>query len=246
MSFDAALGASTQEIAAKYRLQVGTVQDYLQQASEFRFVEAYIASISEKLAPLAMAVYEQHLLSGNLEAARDILFGLGVLGSERESAASKDVESITLYRLERKLNGAASSPSSSNAIPVGRGSTINSSLASGTDQLGAATGESRGNGDGLLGAGDERSPAGLQQQGAEAGGWPLPGGGDEPARGATPIWTHLLGGDAAPAAGSGAPVEAGASAAEASAAPLVTTSRKPLPRVGGDSAPAIDLELERL
>ena len=181
MSFDAALGASTQEIAAKYRLQVGTVQDYLQQASEFRFVEAYIASISEKLAPLAMAVYEQHLLAGNLEAARDILFGLGVLGSERESAASKDVESITLYRLERKLNGAASSPSSSsNAIPVGRGSTINSSFANGADQLGPTTGEGGRPSDGLQRAGNERSPAGLQQQGPEAGGWPLPGGGDEP------------------------------------------------------------------
>lgn len=64
--------------------------------------------IINKLVPPALAVYEARIQGGDLEAARDILFGVGVLQKNAASATLKvisdgqPIKDIETYRRYRK------------------------------------------------------------------------------------------------------------------------------------------------
>lgn len=232
MSFDAALGASTEQIARKYRLTTETTDKYLKEAAEYHFVEAFQGAIASQLGPLALAVYEQHLLGGNLEAARDILFGLGILGAEKNASSTEGVESITLYRLERKLNGAAHNGSAL-TLPVGEPAGDGPLVLHGSAPGSGPSSHQFRRPELLQGANPHEQPR------PEAGGWALSGRGDESPRDAAPIWALSAGGDAAPPDGAPETVENGRSTPTGH--PEAVVGGGLLPRVAADEA-LFDLE----
>lgn len=73
-------GKTINEIAETYNCHPSTVFKYQVRARERGLIINYARTmIEDKLLPLTLAVYENHLTAGNLEAAQDILYGLGIL-----------------------------------------------------------------------------------------------------------------------------------------------------------------------
>jgi DNA-binding Lrp family transcriptional regulator len=109
MAIEAAVGKSVKDIAAKYQVSTLTVRRDLSLAAESGFIDHYKALAHEGLVPTSLAVYEAHLQMGNLDAARDILYGLGVLqkapadASKFKSAAIDSLDAYRAARRERKL-----------------------------------------------------------------------------------------------------------------------------------------------
>jgi transposase-like protein len=73
-------GSTYTDIAKRYNCSLATVAKYLDYARETNLVllEAQ-RHIGKSLVPLALAVYELELKAGNLDAARDILYGASIL-----------------------------------------------------------------------------------------------------------------------------------------------------------------------
>lgn len=73
-------GKTLTEIAEAYNCHPDTVVVYTKRARDRGLVIGFARElIQDKLLPLTLAVYERHLMEGNLEAAQDILFGMGIL-----------------------------------------------------------------------------------------------------------------------------------------------------------------------
>lgn len=99
---------SIRELAENYKIAPKTVRAELDLAYAKGFRERVEALISERLVPAALAVYEAHLHRGSLEAARDLLFGIGVLKKDHKgSSEPADAPIVTLeaYRLSRTVPG---------------------------------------------------------------------------------------------------------------------------------------------
>lgn len=94
---------SITELAKSYHLTPQRVKEHLAMAHAGGFYQQFEALILEKLVPPAMAVYEAHLTRGSLEAARDVLFGMGVLSKnpKTQEGATPGVETIEAYRITR-------------------------------------------------------------------------------------------------------------------------------------------------
>jgi DNA-binding Lrp family transcriptional regulator len=98
-------GKTLNQIAADYDCSQSTVRNYVDRARrEGLIINQARDLIQSKLLPLTLAVYEAHLNEGNLEAAQDILYGLGVLqkNSTIKHESSPD-ETLDVFR-DRLLN----------------------------------------------------------------------------------------------------------------------------------------------
>jgi len=97
-------GKSIEDLARKFRVTEKTIKKDLDLAAESGFIDHYKALLHDGAVPQAMAVYEAHLSMGSLEAARDILFGLGVLQKQAPEATrlkTRALDTLESYRAER-------------------------------------------------------------------------------------------------------------------------------------------------
>ena len=72
-------GATTNEIATEFHCSDRTVRRCLGEAREGGLLDRVRDYVAGTLIPKALRVYEQRLEEGDLSAARDILFGTGLL-----------------------------------------------------------------------------------------------------------------------------------------------------------------------
>lgn len=103
MAIEQALGVPVKDIAERYQVSAGTVRRALDSAEAEGLVEHFKSLVFERLIGKALAVYEAHLDMGNLDAARDVAFGLGVLLKDPSKGkdAPKPIETLAAYRAER-------------------------------------------------------------------------------------------------------------------------------------------------
>jgi DNA-binding Lrp family transcriptional regulator len=106
MAVERTLGTSIKDIAGKYNCSPGAVKRYLDAAEESGLLEHFRALIYERLMGPALAVYEAQLQMGNLEAARDIVFGRGALmkNPPGRGAEQKPIDTLAAYRAERMVD----------------------------------------------------------------------------------------------------------------------------------------------
>lgn len=101
-ALERAMGAPIAEIAAKYKVSKEEVEVALSSAERLNFVEAYRDLVRDRLVPQALVVYEMHLRQGDLDAAKAILEGVGVLQKPGQaSSGTTEEESLLAYRIRR-------------------------------------------------------------------------------------------------------------------------------------------------
>lgn len=106
IAIEHAMGQPLSRLAEKYHCSRAEVKRTLDVVAESGFLDHYRALTYDQLAPKALAVYEAQLALGNLEAARDILFGLGVLQKDGASAnrmKEKLIDSLDAWREARRV-----------------------------------------------------------------------------------------------------------------------------------------------
>lgn len=108
IAIERAMGKSIKDLAAEYSISAAQVRRYLSSGEAEAMAEHYRALAYDRLAGKVMAVYEARLDLGDLEAARDLAFGLGILHKD-PSKAQKDrvIETLDAYREERTKQHAA-------------------------------------------------------------------------------------------------------------------------------------------
>lgn len=110
MAIERAAGRSIAEIARSYDVTPGTVKKYLSTAEEMGVVEHLRSTIFNRLGGKILAVYEAHLDMGNLDAARDLANGLGILKkSAADGKTTKIIDTLDAYREERTKHAAIES-----------------------------------------------------------------------------------------------------------------------------------------
>lgn len=102
MAIDRAMGMSIAEIAKTFEVSTGKVKQALNEVEEQGFVEHYRKTAFDRLAPKVLAVYEAHLDQGNLQAARDLAQGLGILQSTTsKKTQEKAITTLAEWRREK-------------------------------------------------------------------------------------------------------------------------------------------------
>lgn len=102
IAIERVLGRPVKEVAEKYRVRPGEVRKITSDLEKAGFYEAFEGVLLDIFVPKAFAVYEAQLDMGELSAARDILFGLGILRKDPQPKVGDEiVESLTLYRRRR-------------------------------------------------------------------------------------------------------------------------------------------------
>lgn len=102
-----ALGLSVEDIAAKYKAPEATVEQAVRTANFTGLLSAYRDILIQRLVPISMGVYEARLMKGDLKAAQDILYGLGILTKEPHPLSilpSEGVETLAVYRKLRSAD----------------------------------------------------------------------------------------------------------------------------------------------
>ena len=100
-------GKSIQQLATEYRIPARAIEQSLEEW-ETAVIERLRAEMLQKLAPMVMAVYEQQLRLGSLDAARDLGLTLGLLRKEKTvtlrpaQAKPQAITSVDDYRLARQ------------------------------------------------------------------------------------------------------------------------------------------------
>lgn len=111
MTVEKTLGASLKEIASTWGVSTGYVNSRLEEVSNAGFAQAFERALLERMVPQALAVYEAALGAGDLDAARDLLFGLGILrkdGKPLAGAAKPEdlVQSLDDYKARKAAQDA--------------------------------------------------------------------------------------------------------------------------------------------
>jgi DNA-binding Lrp family transcriptional regulator len=103
IAVERAMGVPLKDLAEKYKVSPAGVKRYLDQAEESGLVEHFRSLIYERLMGKALAVYEAKLEMGDLDAARDVVFGLGVLQKNpvKPGDMAKAIDSLAEYRASR-------------------------------------------------------------------------------------------------------------------------------------------------
>lgn len=104
MAIDKALGKSIPEIAKDFGVTRADVKRYITEAEESGFVDHLRLTAFERLAGKALAVYDARLDMGDLDAAKDIAFGLGILKKDNKPIgdSKKVVDTLAAYRQQRE------------------------------------------------------------------------------------------------------------------------------------------------
>lgn len=111
-------GKTIRDIARDYDMSPGAVSNALALADKNGFYDRAQGLILSRLVSPALAVYEDRILRGDLEAARDILFGTGILSKTPKPSEGAEALSIEAYRIVRAAR--VSSPEVFNAEVVQR------------------------------------------------------------------------------------------------------------------------------
>jgi transposase-like protein len=94
-----AAGASYREIAEIFEMSDLTARKWVDRAKQAESLGRAKGIVGARLVPKAIAVYDQQLDAGNLEAARDILFGAGVLLKQAKMEVSAEaVDPLAAFR----------------------------------------------------------------------------------------------------------------------------------------------------
>ena len=101
-----ALGMSVEAIANKYRAPESVVEQAVRTANFTGLLTAYRDILIQRLVPHAMGVYEARLMRGDLKAAQDILYGLGILTKEPQAIQLPVGDSVETLAVYRKLRNA--------------------------------------------------------------------------------------------------------------------------------------------
>lgn len=113
MAMERASGATLGELASKYQVNYRTVVKQIDLAQQAGLFDHYRQGILNHLIPKAIALYEMRLDAGDLEAAKEVLFGIGLLQKDAKppSVSSGDqIESLEVYRLRRQGGGFPPAP----------------------------------------------------------------------------------------------------------------------------------------
>lgn len=106
MAIDKAMGMSIKEIAETFEVSPARVKQALNEVEEQGFVEHYRRAAFDRLAPKVLAVYEAHLEQGNLQAARDLAQGLGILQTAApKKTQEKAITTLAEWRAEKEEEG---------------------------------------------------------------------------------------------------------------------------------------------
>lgn len=112
-------GKTIKDIAKAYDMSPKAVSNALSLADRNGFYDRAQSLIMERLVSPSLAVYEDRILRGDLEAARDILFGTGILSkTPKANDSGAEALSIEAYRIVRAAR--QSSPEVFNAEVVQR------------------------------------------------------------------------------------------------------------------------------
>jgi len=98
------LGLSVKEIAEHFRVNTGVVRGELEEARKKNVLGAADQAIVEALVPAAVMVVAKHLEENNYEAAKDVLYGMGVLKKNGLPAIKTDDREITLELVRAKIS----------------------------------------------------------------------------------------------------------------------------------------------
>lgn len=102
-------GSTIKDLAKQYDMSSGAVSNALALADRNGFYERAEGLILGRLVSPALAVYEDRILRGDLEAARDVLFGMGILSKAPkaggEGAEALSIEAYRIVRAARQTNG---------------------------------------------------------------------------------------------------------------------------------------------
>lgn len=101
IAVDRALGATVTQLAKKYTLSPDVIRARLSLAEELDVFRGWRSVAAEALIPKTLAVYETALDNGSLEAARDILFGLGILNKNATLTVQPGEETLESWRATR-------------------------------------------------------------------------------------------------------------------------------------------------
>jgi hypothetical protein len=113
------MGKTNQEIADLFKVSKNTVTTAVEYARQHDLVVSMAQQVmDQRLVSKAIAVYEYHLRRGNLDAARDVLYGTGVLSNtqkvkaapQEQVAAAGETLEIYRERLIRRRETAPESP----------------------------------------------------------------------------------------------------------------------------------------
>lgn len=103
IAIERAMGVPLKTLEEKYKLSSRQLHADLDLAAQSGFVDRFRACVLDGLTPKAIAVYEAQLAMGNLDAARDILFGLGVLSKDSKGPVKERIiETLDAYREARR------------------------------------------------------------------------------------------------------------------------------------------------
>lgn len=107
VALDAAAGSKVTEIAREYNIPESRVKQMLSLAEQEGFIEHFRRVGYEKLMGKVWAVYDLHLQAGNLQAARDLAYGLRILeqdkvGKELKGQAVQTLDQWRERRAERE------------------------------------------------------------------------------------------------------------------------------------------------
>ena len=108
------MGKSVAQIAAEFEMSHDTVQRRLAWAKRHGMVEDALDTVLDHLVPEAVKTYLAAIQSGDIDAARDVMFGTGVLQKAPKTglAPTQSVEmTIETYRNNRKLSVTTNLPS---------------------------------------------------------------------------------------------------------------------------------------
>jgi hypothetical protein len=107
IAIERAMGKPIGEIAQKYELSRGVVTKELSLAEESGILDAFKRLAYDRLVSPALAVYDAQLALGNLEAARDVAFGLGIFQKTPDASKfkGKAMDTLDAYRSARKTTG---------------------------------------------------------------------------------------------------------------------------------------------
>jgi transposase-like protein len=93
-----AVGRSIREIAALFEVGSSTIHRWLKEAEQNEKLKRAKGIVGERLVPKALAVYDTKLEQGDLEAARDILFGAGVLSKSHKVEVTNNQDPLEKFR----------------------------------------------------------------------------------------------------------------------------------------------------
>lgn len=116
---------SADQIAAHFDLTRKTVDETMDWAKKEGIMKEFEDQLVTDLLPLAMGAYKKALTGAdpNMQAARDVLMGAGILKKQKDSApvAAQPMDEVEIWMMKRQRRQGVVEANGSNAVEAGRG-----------------------------------------------------------------------------------------------------------------------------